>query len=392
MKKCVRFAAVKKLFPSAHIEPRRGTLAQAVDYCTKEDTRVDGPWHLGEPWPTDSKGRVAGATKKSALAEACSKLAEGASMSSIVAEMPATYAVFHRGLLALQTALLLRSTPVYSSISVISLWGPTWTGKTRAAIELGTRLYGQNEVYIMNRSNSDNCWFDGYMGEKVIIFDDYTGWLRIAVLLRLCDGYRKRIEIKSGFTVAQWKLAIFTSNNSPHHWYQEGLAAHMAPMLRRIDYCTEIDRPVYPDMTLHPEYGHRADSACAELLHSMARALHVSKSELEARPPSYDSSFFSEDIPVEKPAEEAPTVYMADAFCDSGDDRALNSLIQASEEGAFDTVMSDTEMLQRAYHHKVHLCRCCNMTAKLYLRQFLQITEGTLNDVFNNVIYDTLTQ
>lgn len=339
---------------------------------------MDGPFHLGTPWPKDSKGRVAGATKKSALAEACSKLQAGASMSSIVDEMPATYAVFHRGLHALQTAFLLRSTPVFSSISVISLWGPTWTGKTRLAIELGSRLYGDKEVYIMNRSNSDNTWFDGYMGEKVIIFDDFTGWIRACVLLRLCDGYRKRIEIKSGFTVARWELAIFTSNSSPHHWYKEELHALMAPMLRRINYCVEVDRPVYSDMSLMPNYGHRADSDCLERLHELAKSLYMAKREAERNPPVFNSTFFEADIPESEQisAEEIPCVTMSDAFCDSGDERAILTLAQA-DEGAcvwVDPPMSDTEMLQRAYCNKV-LSKICNTTEKDYLKQMIGLID-----------------
>lgn len=33
----------------AHFETRRGSAAQAITYCTKKDTRVDGPWEWGEP-------------------------------------------------------------------------------------------------------------------------------------------------------------------------------------------------------------------------------------------------------------------------------------------------------------------------------------------------------
>lgn len=35
-------------FEGCHLEARRGTQGQAISYCTKADTRVDGPWYFGE--------------------------------------------------------------------------------------------------------------------------------------------------------------------------------------------------------------------------------------------------------------------------------------------------------------------------------------------------------
>lgn len=47
-KKPVRFAKVKEVFPRAHIEPRRGTHEEAKAYCSKTETRLEGPWMKGE--------------------------------------------------------------------------------------------------------------------------------------------------------------------------------------------------------------------------------------------------------------------------------------------------------------------------------------------------------
>ncbi len=38
-----------------HVEKRRGTRAQAREYCRKEDTRIDGPWESGE-WSQGGAG------------------------------------------------------------------------------------------------------------------------------------------------------------------------------------------------------------------------------------------------------------------------------------------------------------------------------------------------
>ncbi len=42
----IRLAAAKRQIgdAQAHLEVRRGTREQARDYCTKEESRVEGPW------------------------------------------------------------------------------------------------------------------------------------------------------------------------------------------------------------------------------------------------------------------------------------------------------------------------------------------------------------
>lgn len=47
--KAQTFAGVRDLGPRGHWEPRKGTHEQARTYCTKEASRVEGPWELGSP-------------------------------------------------------------------------------------------------------------------------------------------------------------------------------------------------------------------------------------------------------------------------------------------------------------------------------------------------------
>lgn len=35
---------MKRVLDSAHWEIRRGSHREAIEYCTKQDTRIDGPW------------------------------------------------------------------------------------------------------------------------------------------------------------------------------------------------------------------------------------------------------------------------------------------------------------------------------------------------------------
>lgn len=47
--KLKRITALKKVNARAHWEQREGTQAQAIEYVSKEETRVEGPWELGTP-------------------------------------------------------------------------------------------------------------------------------------------------------------------------------------------------------------------------------------------------------------------------------------------------------------------------------------------------------
>lgn len=46
----MRLSGVKAILKddTAHLEVCKGTPKQSWDYCTKEDTRIDGPWTYGE--------------------------------------------------------------------------------------------------------------------------------------------------------------------------------------------------------------------------------------------------------------------------------------------------------------------------------------------------------
>lgn len=88
------FANVIKVFtdagwPHPHVEKRRGSPEQARDYCTKEDTREDGPWFRGD-------FGHGGQGKRNDIGDAVKFLREGGSKRDLIDEHPMVLARYPR--------------------------------------------------------------------------------------------------------------------------------------------------------------------------------------------------------------------------------------------------------------------------------------------------------
>lgn len=84
-----RLAALKKILPTAHWEPRRGTRDQARAYCMKDESRLDGPWEFGN-W-------ISGQGARSDLATAIESAKQGG-MKRLAEEHPVAYVKYHKGI------------------------------------------------------------------------------------------------------------------------------------------------------------------------------------------------------------------------------------------------------------------------------------------------------
>lgn len=91
-----RLSAVKKWLYRAHWEVRRGTAQQAREYSSKEETRVRGPWSIGEQ-------EVSRQGHRTDLSRAVEILTQQG-MRAVAQQEPEAFVKFHRGLQALEGA------------------------------------------------------------------------------------------------------------------------------------------------------------------------------------------------------------------------------------------------------------------------------------------------
>lgn len=191
----------------AHIEIRRGSQQQAIDYCKKDGHFVEYGTKISQGARTD-------------LAEALEPLRNGdANLQSWAMENPELYCRYRSGIrdIARWSESTAREPPI-----VIWLWGEPGTGKSKWAHELSTSFW----------SYGGDGWFDGYDGQEVALFDDYMDdtmekqhrRITYGLWLKITDRYSLQVPVKGGFVAWKPRIIIFTSNRPIEQlYYIDGL-------------------------------------------------------------------------------------------------------------------------------------------------------------------------
>lgn len=222
----ILFSKMKTWFPDAHIEPRQGSAVQARDYCMKEDTRIKGPYEQGDFGGTQGH--------RSDLHLVAERIASGDQISTIAMEHPLSWMRYGRGMTSLST-FYRRRTP-NDEIHIRVLWGDTRSGKTSQVYKDYPNCYAQ----------SDKGWFDGYMGEETLFFDDFDPeCFSLKLILKICDRFPLMVPTKGGHVVSNWKTVVFTSNEHPREWYIDPKGAFKA----RLDESEDVVKWLNPRTT-----------------------------------------------------------------------------------------------------------------------------------------------
>lgn len=205
-------SAVIKDFPGAHVEIAKSQDA-LLHYVSKEGSRLDGPWEYGEP-PAQGK--------RSDLKRAMESAVSGATQLELMESHPtvmARYSTFISTYKKAKTAGVLRK-----DLQVKVYWGASGTGKSRRAFEEYPNAY---------RKANASKWFDGYIGQKAVIWDDFDSiGINYRWFLNLLDIYPVTVEVKGGTVDFEPDIIILTSNINPSDWFPD--ETDKTPLLRRI--------------------------------------------------------------------------------------------------------------------------------------------------------------
>jgi len=214
----VRLSTVKSALgdKSAHCEPRKGSQLEAIQYCTKRDSRIDGPYY----WGTPSGGQGA----RNDLTEIKKKVDEGKAVRSLWDDHFGSMVRYHVGIEKYRN--MVESQKARGPTLVSLYYGPTGTGKSFSAGEVGEkRAWVDAKGDFIHGMDPD---------ADTIILDDFRGGLEFKHLLRLLDRYPYSLNVKGGSIPCRFTRVIITSNLRPDQWYKQSGRYDLGALVRRI--------------------------------------------------------------------------------------------------------------------------------------------------------------
>jgi len=191
----------------------------AIKYCNKEETRVDGPWTHGE-WTErheltpEEKGR--GGDKNANKILAVKRMIdEGASDHEIweahFGEQLRYGKAFDR------YRMTLTKTFRQTHTKAVWFYGPPHTGKSHRARAFALKI--DPEPYYLQLTGTSQ-WFDGMRpGCRCVVIEDFRGQAPISFMLNLLDHTPLNVNTKGSMMPFAAEWVVFTSNTHPRDVY-----------------------------------------------------------------------------------------------------------------------------------------------------------------------------
>lgn len=238
----VRFSTVKNLFPTAHIEPARGTSAQNRAYIQKSGSFANGEKaETSRPGTFEEWGEcpVERPGERTDLAILYEYIKDGLSNFEIMERNPDYMLNLERIERARQAVREQQYRETFRQLETMYIWGPTGTGKTRSVME----GHSYSGVY---RVTDYAHPFDSYAGEETLLLDEYASNFRIRDLLNYLDGYPLTLPARYSNRVACYTRVYIISNLCLTKQYPEiqyESPATYAALLRRIQKVRRYTAP-----------------------------------------------------------------------------------------------------------------------------------------------------
>ena len=235
-----RFSTLKKKLAAvglgdAHMEPRKGSVSEAVGYCSKEKTRDGDGFEFGQIDRHEKEDSHQG--ERSDLQRLKARAEAGETVNQILlsedGERAARYLGWLRATCEAAQAERYR-TAVREGLEVNYLWGETGVGKTSYVYE----NEGIGNTYTVSDYGHA---FDKYEGERCLLLDEYTGQLSMPSILKILDKWPMQLPARYTNRWAAFSRIWVVSNIPPADLYTYVPESQRRAFFRRFAHFYRMD-------------------------------------------------------------------------------------------------------------------------------------------------------
>lgn len=204
----VMFDTLHKQFYGAHIERAKGTNQENQDYVRKCGKWLDDAKHeTSKPETFEECGELPPdrSSRETQAEQIMQMVKDGMTNAEIIEAIPGAYNKIAHIEAARQAILQERHKSEWRDLDVTYIWGSTGTGKTRSVME----KYGYANVY---RVTDYSHPFDGYMGQEIILFEEFRSSLPLSSMLTYLEGYPINLPCRYANKVACFTKVFLISN------------------------------------------------------------------------------------------------------------------------------------------------------------------------------------
>lgn len=207
----IRFSRLKKLFPSAHIEPARGSHKENKEYISKtgkwadtekSETSVPGTFEEIGMLPPE---RMTAQDKNAKLYDMIEK---GMTNAEIITEDKSYIGKIKIMDEIRQTILREKYAKTQRNVEVTYVHGDTGTGKTRDIFD----AHQDAGICRITTYKNHTVYFDAYQGEDILVFEEFQGQIPITDMLNYLDIYPLMLPARYQDKVACYTRVYITSN------------------------------------------------------------------------------------------------------------------------------------------------------------------------------------
>lgn len=230
-----RFSTLKKKLKAvglddAHMEPRKGSVSEAVGYCSKTKTRDGDGFEFGTIDRHEKEDSHQG--ERTDLARLKARAEAGETVNQILLSEDGALAARYLGWLraTCEAAQAKRyRTAVRDGLEVNYLHGETGTGKT-------TYVYEHEGIGATYTVTDYGHPFDNYEGEPVLLLDEFTGQLAMPVALKVLDKWPVQLSARYANKWAAYSRVWVVSNLPPADLYTYSPESQRRAFFRRFQH------------------------------------------------------------------------------------------------------------------------------------------------------------